>query len=131
MPEWQPTPLTLLTPGARLPSVSHLSFSKHSTRPEVAKGDYVHIDNGILPFGFLGVCLDNYRNRAIRFCDVYGLFHEAGSVYALDLSKLNVTRHEFKQYLGALHDRITELTERPPDSTTEDFDRDTLLKNLR
>ncbi len=68
-----------MTPNIKLP-----------TKPDIWKGDYVRIGVDIFPSGFLGICLDNYRNRPIRFCDVYGLFHEMGSVYAGELTKLDV-----------------------------------------
>jgi hypothetical protein len=104
---------------------------KLATKPEIAKGDYVSIENDFLLPSFLGVCLDNYRNRPIRMCDVYGLFHEAGSVYAYQLSKLDVNKAQFKEYLSSLHQNIIKHTGRTPDWTPEDFERDYLLKNVK
>jgi hypothetical protein len=105
--------------------------SKLPTKPDIAKWDYVSIHDGDSSPAFLGVCLDNYRNRPIRMCDVYGLFHEAGSVYAYQLRKLNVDKCQFKEYLDHLYKDIDRLTGRPPDWTPEDFDKDYLLKRLK
>jgi len=91
-------------------------------KPSVGKGDFVHIDEDVFPPGFVGICLDNYRNRPIRLCDVYGLYHEAGSVYASQLTKLDVDREGFKKYMAALHESIVELTGSAPDWKPEDLD---------
>jgi len=102
-----------------------------SPRPDIGKGDFVHIDEDIFPPGFLGICIDNYRNRPIRMCDVYGFFHEAGSVYASQLTKLNLEREGFKEYLGALYRSIQEVTGRPPDWVPEDLERNDFLRKLK
>jgi hypothetical protein len=100
-------------------------------RPDIGKGDFVHIDEDIFSPGFLGICIDGYRNRPTRMCDVYGFFHEAGSVYAYQLTKLNVEREGFAEYLGVLYGSIQEVTGRPPDWRPEDLEKNYFLKNLK
>lgn len=100
---------------------------KIRAKPSVGKGDFVHIDEDIFPPGFVGICIDNYRNRPIRMCDVYGLYHEAGSVYASQLTRLDVDVEGFKKYMSALYESIEELTGKPPDWKPEDLDRNTFL----
>ena len=100
-------------------------------RPDIQKGDYVHIDEDIFSPGFLGICIDGYRNRPIRMCDVYGFFHEAGSVYANQLTRLSVDKKGFKEYLAALYKSIQELTRRPPDWEPEDIERNHFLSQMK
>jgi hypothetical protein len=100
-------------------------------RPDIGKGDFVHIDEDIFSPGFLGICIDGYRNRPTRTCDVYGFFHEAGSVYAYQLTKLNVEREGFREYLGALYQSIADVTGRPPDWRPEDLEKNHFLKYLK
>ena len=97
-------------------------------RPAVRKGDFVHIDEEVFSPGFVGICIDDYRNRPIRTCDVYGFFHEAGSVYAYQLTKLDVDKIGFKKYLAALSQSIQEITGRPPDWLPDDLDGNGFLK---
>jgi hypothetical protein len=101
------------------------------TRPDISKGDFVHIDEDVFSPGFLGICLDGYRNRPIRLCDVYGLYHEAGSVYAHQLTKLDVEKDRFKDYLRALHESISEITGQPPDWQPEDLENNQFLNQMR
>lgn len=100
------------------------------SRPDIRKGDYVHISVDVFEPGFLGICIDNYRLRPIRTCDVYGLFHEAGSVYASQLTRLDVDKEGFRKYMAALHESIQELTGRPPDWKPEDLDGNYFLKQM-
>jgi hypothetical protein len=64
-------------------------------------------------------------------CDVYGFFHEAGSVYAAQLTKLNVENEGFKEYLSALYRSIQEVTGRLPDWQPEDLEKNYFFKNLK
>lgn len=109
-------------------SVFQMFSQELERRPQIGNWDFVHIDENIFPPGFLGICLDNYSNRPITMCDVYTLFPEMGSVYASDLSRLNVNREEFRKYLGALHESIKEVTGHPPDWKPEDLDKNQFLK---
>lgn len=105
-------------------------YGRLPVRKDILKGDYVHIDNDLFSPGFLGVVLDDYRNRPARFCQVYGLFREAGSVYAYQLTKLDTDKDGFKKYLAALHESIIEIAGRPPDWETTDFDKDPILRSI-
>lgn len=106
-------------------------MGNRGARPDIRKGDYVHITVDAFDPGFVGICIDNYRLRPIRMCDVYGFFHEAGSVYASQLTRLDVDRDGFKKYMSALHDSIKEVTGRPPDWIPEDLDRNRFLEDLK
>lgn len=108
-----------------------MTAARLCSKPEIGKSDFVHLDETIFAPGFLGICIDNYRNRPTRMCDVYGFFHEAGSVYAYQMKKLDVDRDEFKRCLAELYKDIEKETSRPPDWKPEDLDGNLFLKSMK